>query len=466
MLTLVSKAISHCRRLGSGTVNERIASATVIIIAGTVVVKVAAAVKDIMIAGHFGLTDALDALLIAMVIPTFVTAVVAYSLNGAFIPPYIKAREKDGPRAANHLFANVIVISFIVLLACTLLLAAFAGPLVRLLAWEFSGQKLALALELYLLLLPTVILGGQITLWGAVLNADEKFALAALSPILSPLIIMIALGVMVPALDVDGVVYAVVAGSVAELAVLAMALGRRGLLPMPRWHRNIPETGAVMKQYVPAVAAAVFMSGTMVVDNAMASWLGSGAVSALAYGNKIPSFLAAAGMTALGSAVLPHFSRLVALDDHAAIRHTLRTFGRWLLILAVPGTLVVIALSEPIVRMLFERGAFTERDTALVTVIQQMYLIQIPFVMIGMLGVRLLVAMGKNYLLTIMAVVNLAVSVLGNLVFIRWLGVSGIALSTSLMYMVSASMIWLFVRQSLGKAPRKAPGGSTSSTVL
>lgn len=452
MLTVLARAISQCRRMAKGTVNQRIASAAAIIMAGTIMVKVAAAIKDIAIAGYFGLSDTLDALLIAMVIPSFVTAVIAYSLNGAFIPPYIRAREKEGRAVAGQLFANVILISFGVLLICMLLMALFAGPLVGALAWKFSEQKLALTQQLFFILLPTVILGGQITLWSAVLNADEKFALAALAPILSPLIIMGALIVAVPGLDVNGVAAAIVAGAVAELVVLAVALYKRGLLPLPRWHARVHETREVLKQYVPAMSAAVFMSGATVIDNAMASWLGSGAVAALNYGNKIPSFLASAGITALGSAVLPHFSRLVALEDHTAIRHTLRTYARWLLIIAIPGTMVVIGASEWIVETLFQRGAFTAEDTALVTLVQQMYLIQLPFVMLGMLGVRLLVAMSKNYLLTIMAVVNLVVSVAGNFILMKWLGVSGIALATSLMYIVSSTMIWIFVHQNLRNA--------------
>jgi len=457
MLTLVTRAVSLYRRLGTGSVNERIASATLIIIAGTVLVKVVAAVKDIVIAGHFGLGDALDALLIAMVLPSFVTAVVAYSFSGAFIPAYVRAREKEGQHAGNLLFANVIVISLVVLLACTLVMAAAAAPLLRLLAWEFSPEKLELARELYFLLLPTIVLGGQITVWAGVLNADEKFALAALAPILSPLIIIAGLMVMTPGLDVRGVAWAIVIGAVAELAALGIALHRRGLLPLPRWHSDVRETRAVLRQYVPAVAAAIVMSGTTVIDNAMASWLGSGAVAALTYGNKIPAFVAAAGMTALGSAVLPHFSRLVALEDHDAIRHTLKTYGRWLLILSVPATLLLIAASEWIVRILFQRGAFSQEDTILVTFVQQMFLIQIPFVMVGMLGVRLLVAMSKNHLLTMMAVVNLAVCVIGNLVFMRWLGVAGIALATSLMYVGSTAMIWFFVLRNL-RRPVAAAG--------
>lgn len=446
MLTAVAKTIEHCRSLGSGSVNQRIALATLIVMAGTLVVKVAATVKDILIARHFGLGDDLDALLMALVIPIFVTAVFGATFNAGFMPAYVRVRERDGAEAAKRLFANVMLLSIGMLLACIAVMAAAAGPLLKLLAAEFSPEKRKLLEALYFLLLPTVVLGGQISLWGAVLNAREKFALNALAPIVSPLAILVSLVTLVPRLGIGGVAWAIVLGAIAELAILGTALARRGMLPAPRWWRDMAaETRVVLQQYAPTVAAQSLMCGTALVNSAMVSWLGPGAVSALNYGNKIPTFLAAAGMTALGSAVMPHFSRLVAVNDHAAIRHTLSTFGRWLLILSVPATLAFMAGSEWMVRILFERGAFGPDDTAAVTLIQQMYLIQLPFVVLGMLGVRLLVAMGKCHLLTVMSAVNLAMCVIGNLAFMYSMGASGIALSTSIMYIVSSTMIWGFV---------------------
>jgi putative peptidoglycan lipid II flippase len=185
----------------------------------------------------------------------------------------------------------------------------------------------------------------------------------------------------------------------------------------------------------------------------MASWLGSGSVSALNYGNKIPAFLSSIGVIALGTAVLPHFSRLVAVGDHAQLRHTIKTYARWILLISIPLTVVFIALSESIVKLVFERGAFGPEDTILVARVQQMYLLQVPFLVLGILGVRVLVAMSKNHLLTIMSVVNLAVNVVGNIVFMRWLGVSGIALSTSVVYMGSMSMILILLARSLTQLP-------------
>jgi putative peptidoglycan lipid II flippase len=72
--------------------------------------------------------------------------------------------------------------------------------------------------------------------------------------------------------------------------------------------------------------------------------------------------------------------------------------------------------------------------------------------------VRVLLAMSKNHLLTLMSVINLVVNVIGNIVFMRWFGVSGIALSTSLVYVVSMIMILIFVARTLGELERTGRG--------
>ena len=449
----LSKALGYWRGFASGSTNHRIFYAMTIIMAGTFAVKVAAVVKDIVIAGTFGLSDELDAFLIALVIPFFGIVVLAQSFSGSFMPAYIRTREQYGATEANRLFAHVIVLNFGILLACTLLLAAAGVPLIRLLASGFSETKLTLAYELYLLLLPLLIIEGQLSLWGAVLNAGEKFGLVALSPILRPLIVIAALFLAgTTGVDIRIVAWATVAGAAAELVAVGYALSRRRSLPQARWDPSAESAKEVTKQYVPLVLSAMIMGSSSVIDQAMASWLGSGSVAALNYGNKIPAFLCSIGATALGTAVLPHFSRLVAMDDRAALRHTLRTYTRWILMVSIPITLVFIAGSEWIVKIVFERGAFNTDDTVLVARIQQMYLVQIPFFILGILAVRVLVAMSKNHLLTAMSVINLIVNVVGNLVFMRWFGVSGIALSTSLVYVVSMTMILVLVARSLAPA--------------
>lgn len=453
-MMFLAKALGYWRGFATASVNRRIFYAMTVILAASFSVKVAFVVKDVVVAGSFGLGDALDAFLIALVIPTFATTMLTETFAAAFMPAYIRVREHEGADAAQGLFARVIVLNFCILLACTAVLAIAGNLLLTLIASQFSAQKLALAHRAYLVLLPLVVLHGQLSLWASVLNAGEKFALVALAPILTPLIIIGFVVLLGQDIDIDALAWGTVAGCGAELVVVGVALVRRGLLPVPRWHSTIGPARPVLGQYVPLVLSAMIMGSSTVIDQAMASWLGSGSVAALNYGTKIPGILTGIGLTALGTAVLPHFSRLVALGDYSALRHTIKTYTRWIVVLSIPLTILFIVTSEWAVKLIFERGAFSADDTVLVTRIQQMYLLQVPFFVLGILGVRALVAMSKNHLLTMMSVVNLIANVVGNLIFMRWLGVSGIALSTSVVYMISMSMILGLVTWNLAKLQR------------
>jgi putative peptidoglycan lipid II flippase len=185
------------------------------------------------------------------------------------------------------------------------------------------------------------------------------------------------------------------------------------------------------------VAVLFLVSGTSVVDQSIAAMLGSGSVSALNYGNKITALLTGVGSMALGTAVLPYFSRMVAVRDWSGIQHTLKTYTRLILLATIPLTLVLAYFSEPLVGLLFQRGAFTAADTRLVGQVQALYLLQIPCYVLSMLIVRLISSLKANSLLMWGAVISFFANVILDYVFALWLGVAGIALSTAVVVSIS-----------------------------
>jgi len=129
-----------------------------------------------------------------------------------------------------------------------------------------------------------------------------------------------------------------------------------------------------------------------------------------------------------------------------------------LIVLAVlPATVAAILASKAIVRLLFERGAFTAADTSLVTRIQAFYLLQVPFVVIGMLFVRLASSLQRNQILLWGAAITLPLNVVLNFILMRWLGVGGIALSTSLVFLVSCCYLMVSVHRALRVAEQHHP---------
>jgi putative peptidoglycan lipid II flippase len=241
------------------------------------------------------------------------------------------------------------------------------------------------------------------------------------------------------------------AGVFLQCVVLGLALRRSGVPLLPHWRRATPDVAKALKQYLPVVLAGSLTTSNGLVDQAMAAILQPGSVAALSYGGKTTSFLSSLGAAALGAVVLPHFSRMVSTGDWRGIRHTLNTYTRIILACAIPLTVAVFALSAPIVSLLFERGAFSQVDTKVVAQVQAYYILQLPWYVAGVLAVRLLSALSLNHVILLVAAINFLTNVVLNYVLMRHMGVSGIALSTSMVYLGSFIYCWFAAQQYLAR---------------
>ena len=179
------------------------------------------------------------------------------------------------------------------------------------------------------------------------------------------------------------------------------------------------------------------MGSTTVVDQAMAAMLPAGSVAALSYANKFVGLILAVCAAALSTATLPYFSKMVANHDWNGCRHTLKRYSALVFTAAVPLALFIAVFSRPLIHLLFERGTFTAADTAIVSRVQICYALQVPFYICGMLFVRFLSAMKRNEVLMYGSAINVILNVTLNIVFMKILGLAGIALSTSFVYLMS-----------------------------
>ena len=191
------------------------------------------------------------------------------------------------------------------------------------------------------------------------------------------------------------------------------------------------------------------MSGIVLVNQSMAAGLPPGSVSVLNYGNKLVTFVVGLGSLAVGSAVLPHFSRMVVAADWRGLRRTLRLYFVLLVGVTVPVTVLLCWQSQAIVSMIYQRGKFTAADSEIVARVQTLALIQVPFQIVAILGVRLLSACSRNDVLLLISGLNLAVTTIANLLLIGTWGVAGISLATSIMVAISTCCIFAALTREL-----------------
>src|SRR5205823_4794358 len=225
----------------SGSVNRRILAAILTVAGFSLVVKATATLKELAVAYRFGTGDAVDAFLIAFLVPSLAVNVVAGSLTAAFTPVYVQVRETQGVSAARRLFGSATAGSAALVLAVTCLLLTLTPFGLRSLGHGFSAEKLALTRSLFLLLLPIILLNAVVTLWSAALNAEHRFASVALAPACVPLLSLALVLVAGRAWGIYSLALGTVFGFIAQCVVLAIALTRQGLRALPRWSGMTPE---------------------------------------------------------------------------------------------------------------------------------------------------------------------------------------------------------------------------------
>jgi len=441
------------RRWVTASVNRRIFGAAATVALMTALVRVMSMGKELLVAWRFGTSDALDAFLVAYLVPSFTVSIVVGSFNAALIPIYIKVKNTDGVLAAEKLLGGVMVWSLGLLAIATAIILVGAPVYLPVLAGGFTAEKLQLARELLYVLSPVIAFSGVATLWGAVLNADKRFALPALFPIATPLLAMVAVILGGRLWGAFALAAGVVCGQIVEALLMGLALRWQGISLRLAWHGFDPNLRQVIGLYVPMIAGALLMSSTQIVDQAMAATLAPGSVAALNYGNKVILLPVSLAVTALGTAVIPYFSDMVAREEWAGVRHTLSRYLGLIFVTTIPVTLLLFAVSGPLVRLLFQRGAFTAQDAAVVANVQALSSLQIPFFVAGILVVRLISSMRANYILMWSAAINVVVNVALNYLFMIWMGVAGIALSTSCMYVLSFLFLFYAWRRLSKRRP-------------
>ncbi len=418
------------QRLTKGSTNRRIMHAAVTIGVLTLLVKLAAVAKELVVGWRFGVSDVLDAYLIAVLIPPIGINIIANSFSTALIPTYIKVREREGPAAAQKLLATVTGWSLLFLSLGTALCVAFAPFYLPWLASGFTPDKLALTFRLLCVVAPMMVLTGLCNIWGAVLNAGEKFALAAATPVVTPLLTVILLfsgrhwGVFALA-------WGLVLGAVLEACLLGSALRWHGIGLRPRlsgWDDNLRLVG---RQFSPRVVGNALRSGTNTADRALAGSLPAGSVSALNYGNRITSTLLSIVGTALGAAIMPYFSKMAAHHDWDGVRHTLQRYLALVFTATLPLAAFFYFFSTPLVQIIYQRGSFTGEHAELVGQIQAFYALHIPFAIANGILSRLLSSLLATHVTMWTAALSLLLNVVLDLIFMRKFGIAGLALATS-----------------------------------
>jgi putative peptidoglycan lipid II flippase len=334
---------------------------------GTLASRLLGFLRDAMIAALLGAGPVADAFLAAFQLVNVIRRLLSEgALNAALVPAWLQVSETKGPAAAAAFAGRVLGTVSMTLVVLAGLLALVMPLVIKIIAPGFAGHvTLALAVDNARLMLPYLAFAGPVTVMMGLLNARGRFALTAFSPLLFN-IALIAVMIALLGWRQDGAHAAVaiaatvgVAGLL-QLVILALRRGADAATP-PRVSFD-----AQMRKFLGSALPGMVASAgpqLLIITGAVVASASPSAVSWLYYANRLIELPLGIVGVAMGTVLVPELTRALRSDDKSAMIDA-QSRGLELAIgLALPATLGLIALNEPIVRILFERGLFTSTDS-------------------------------------------------------------------------------------------------------
>ena len=408
----------------------------------TMASRVAGFARDMLIAALAGAGPVADAFFVANRLPNLFRRLFGEgAFNAAFVPEFAGLLAVEGPGAAQRFAEEAFAVLGFWLVLLTVLGEKFMPFLMRGLAPGFADEpeKFALAVALGRITFPYLLLICLSALLSGVLNGLDRFTAAAAAPVLYNLFSIAAMLLLGPVLPTVGhaLAWGVSLSGVAQLGLLLWAVRRGGMrLHVPR-PRLTPAMRVLLRRMAPGLIGASVTQLNLAMDTILASLLPPGSVSLLYYADRVNQLPLGVIGTAVGTALLPALARQVRGGDAAASLASLNRALEYALFLTIPAAVGLIVAAEPVMFVLFARGAFTAREAAGSAAALAAYAIGLPaFVLVKVL-VPGFFARGDTATPVKLGLVALLLNLALNLSLIWSLAQVGLALATSLAAIVN-----------------------------
>jgi len=439
----------------------KLARSAGLISVATMASRVLGVAREMVLAAFFGASGGIemDAFNVAFRIPNLLRDLFAEgAMTAAFVPAFTRTLTTEGRDAAWRL-GNLVINALLVITGSIVVIGIlFAAPITRAFAPWFADTpgKLELTTELTRIMLPFFATVAVAVAMMGMLNSLRRFFIPALSPAMFNVATILCAFTLVPVMPRLGL-HAIVAiavgtilGGIGQIALQWPLLRKEGFRYQPIVDFKDPKLLEVLRLMGPGTLGLAAVQINVFVNTYLATSQEQGSVSWLNYAFRLMYLPIGLFGVSIATAALPEIARRANEGDTAGMRHTISSALRMMLMLNVPATIGLIALSRPIVGLLLERGHFRPYDTAATAA-------ALIFYAPGLVGYSAVkIASPSFYSLrdsrtpVIVSVIAVLTNLTINLMLVRVMGYRGLALGTALAALVNAAALLWLLRRRLG----------------
>lgn len=426
-------------------------------------------IRDIAIAQLLGAGLMADVFFFANRIPNFFRRLFAEgAFAQSFVPVLTKCSKEEDSNALRELIAKSAGTLGLIVFVISLLGMLFSPVVTAIFGWGWfeaylndapDAAKFTQASFLLEITFPYLFFITLTALCSSVLNVHGSFAIPAITPCLLNVVMITTAYFIAPHFDDPNEILAIgmVVGGIVQLVFQLPFVYKLGLLVVPRWGWSHAGVKRIRTLMIPALFGVSASQLNLLVNTILASFLATGSISYLYYSDRLLEFPIGIFAVAISTVILPALSRVDSKTQHEAYEKTLDWGVRLVLLLGISSAAGIIALREPILRVIFMRGAFNEENVILSSHSLLASVSGLCAIMLVRVLVQGFAAMQDTKTPVRCSIVAIVANIVFNLILVWPLDYVGLALSTALAAFVNAGqLLYLLHKRNIYRMPQKS----------
>lgn len=394
--------------------------------------KILGIFREVLIASNFGSGSDTDILFIAMTAVTLFVPLLTQVINTTVIPILSDADSNDGKVAKQY--QTNIIINFTIITSIVLMLLGviFAPQIVRILAIGFNPGQVNKAVTLTRIGMVSIVFAGILGVFRSYLQSMYKFTESAISLLPYNIVFIVYLIFLSNLFELKGLMVVSVIAVISQILLQLPSLFKSGYkykFVLNFKHDSIKK---ISRLTPPILLSTAINDLNKIVDKTLASTLVDGSISALNYANRLNKIILELFINAIVTILFPTLSSTSSLQKYNELKKIIVMGVNTIFIITIPSTIGMIVLAEPIVSVMYERGSFDTNATSMTAS-------ALVFYSIGLSGMAQRIFLNKVFfslkntrIPMVNGMISVFLNIIFNLIFINFLGHTGLALATSI----------------------------------
>ena len=448
------------------TAKEGLLKAAGIVAALSVISKFLGFAREASLAAVFGATYATDAYLMGQTIPVAIFSAVSAALGSTFIPVFSQVRQTHGRDAAYKMVSSVINATVLLAVAFIAIGEFFVDPLTRLVAPGFQGEAYALTVSMTRIMFPMVLFQALSGLLTGMLQADDNFAVPAMTSLAYNIIIIGSILALGPKFGIRAVGGGTVVAIAVQVVLKFPAIARTGYRWSPILNLNDPGLRRMGALTGPVLFATFAGQASTLVNRMLVSGLAEGSLAALNYATRLMGLVPGVVGTSIITVMYPTLSRLSAADDWQRYSKAFSESIKMISFVLVPAAVGMAVLRVPMVRIVFERGAFDSEATQATAWALLFLSPAVALFTLRDMTSRAFYALQDTTSPMVVSIFSAGINIVLNLILVGPLAQGGLALANTLSSAFGAGVLLLILRKKLAASESSSPVSLGGKAIL